>query len=367
MVGRPNVGKSTLTNALIGSKIAITSNRPETTRHNVRGVCTTDDAQIILVDTPGLHRPRTLLGKRLNDLVREALVEVDAVVFCLPANQKIGPGDRFIANELKELKCPVIVALTKCDLVSRQQVMQWLAAANQLGDWAELVPLSAKNNDLGPLVKVLAGYLPQSPPLYPAEQIADESVEKMIAELVREAALEGVEHELPHSIAVVVEEILYQNEMVGPQFSYGLVQAKDGAGVRPALSGWGRSEDCLGQALDPNADSATGGDAEADSDFSLDQDDQADQDLSPVAGSTSPSPSVPASGKPLDVHVNLYVERDSQKGIIIGKGGGRIRQIRIKSKRQIQKMLGCPINLEIHVRVAQDWQRNTKLLNRLGF
>ena len=221
IVGRPNVGKSTLTNALVGQKVAITSSRPETTRHNVRGVVQGQDYQIVLVDTPGLHRPRTLLGKRLNDMVREALVDVDAVVFCVPADQKIGPGDRYIAAELKELNIPVILAVTKADLVSKERMVAALVAAGELGDWQEIVPLSALEGEVSVLADQIAKYLPPSPPLYPRDQVSDESVEKMIAEFVREAALEGVREELPHSIAVQVEEILYQGEDSGPHLGYG--------------------------------------------------------------------------------------------------------------------------------------------------
>ena len=204
IVGRPNVGKSTLTNALVGQKVAITSSRPETTRHNVRGVVQGEDYQIVLVDTPGLHRPRTLLGKRLNDMVREALVDVDAVVFCVPADQKIGPGDRYIAAELKELNIPVILAVTKADLVSKERMVAALVAAEELGEWNDIVPLSALTGEVTVLADQIAKYLPSSPPLYPRDQASDESVEKTIAEFVREAALEGVREELPHSIAVQV-------------------------------------------------------------------------------------------------------------------------------------------------------------------
>ena len=221
IVGRPNVGKSTLTNALVGQKVAITSSRPETTRHNVRGVVQGEDYQIVLVDTPGLHRPRTLLGKRLNDMVREALVDVDAVVFCVPADQKIGPGDRYTAAELKELNIPVILAVTKADLVSKERMVAALVAAEELGEWNDIVPLSALTGEVNVLADQIAKYLPPSLPLYPRDQVSDESVEKTIAEFVREAALEGVREELPHSIAVQVEEILYQGEDTGPQLGYG--------------------------------------------------------------------------------------------------------------------------------------------------
>ncbi len=334
IVGRPNVGKSTLTNALVGQKVAITSSRPETTRHNVRGVVQGEDYQIVLVDTPGLHRPRTLLGKRLNDMVREALVDVDAVVFCVPADQKIGPGDRYIAAEIKELNIPVILAVTKADLVSKERMVAALVAAGELGDWKEIVPVSAVDGEVSVLADQIAKYLPPSPPLYPRDQVSDESVEKMIAEFVREAALEGVREELPHSIAVQVEEILYQGEDSGPYLGYGTRRAPE--------------QD--GDTAEEAEDSARSGDAASPSETVQD----------------GPGASKEET-KPLDVHVNVFVERDSQKGILIGKGGSHIRRVRIKSKRQIQKLLGRPVQLHLHVRVAKNWQSDTKMLGRLGF
>lgn len=335
IVGRPNVGKSTLTNALVGQKVAITSSRPETTRHNVRGVVHGEDYQLVLVDTPGLHRPRTLLGKRLNDMVREALVDVDAVVFCVPAEQKIGPGDRYIAAELKELNIPVILAVTKADLVSKEQMVAALVAAGELGDWKEIVPVSAVEGEVSVLADQIAKYLPFSPPLYPRDQVSDESVEKLIAEFVREAALEGVREELPHSIAVQVEEILYQGEDNGPSLGYGTHRASEN-----------------------NKDNAKGAEVEVASGDAQSPSYTADQ-----GEAASPQQEI----KPLDVHVNVFVERDSQKGILIGKGGSHIRRVRIKSKRQIQKLLGRPVQLHLHVRVAKNWQSDTKMLGRLGF
>ncbi|WP_288815047.1 GTPase Era [uncultured Varibaculum sp.] len=335
IVGRPNVGKSTLTNALVGQKVAITSSRPETTRHNVRGVVQGQDYQIVLVDTPGLHRPRTLLGKRLNDMVREALVDVDAVVFCVPADQKIGPGDRYIAAELKELNIPVILAVTKADLVSKERMVAALVAAGELGDWQEIVPLSALEGEVSVLADQIAKYLPPSPPLYPRDQVSDESVEKMIAEFVREAALEGVREELPHSIAVQVEEILYQGEDSGPRLGYGTHRLPQ------------KQEETADQSEETAA---------------------SDSANSPSDSATQGKPALPQKEtKPLDVHVNVFVERDSQKGILIGKGGSHIRRVRIKSKRQIQKLLGQPVHLHLHVRVAKNWQSDTKMLGRLGF
>ena len=283
LVGRPNAGKSTLTNALVGTKVAIMSDRPQTTRHTIRGVVHRDDGQLVLVDTPGLHRPRTLLGQRLNDLVRETLTEVDAVVLCLPADEKVGPGDKFIARELQHLRTPVIAAVTKADKVGRERMMEHLLAVEQLLDFAEIVPVSAvRGEQVELLADLLLARMPLSPPLYPTGELTDEPENVMIAELVREAALEGVREELPHSLAVVVDEIIERDQR-------------------------------------------------------------------------------------LDVHVSVYVERDSQKGIVIGRGGERLKAVGRQARRGIEALLGTHVYLDLHVRVAKDWQRDPKLLRRLGF
>lgn len=214
-MGRPNAGKSTLTNALVGQKVAITANQPQTTRHTVRGIVHREDAQLILVDTPGLHKPRTLLGERLNDIVRTTWAEVDVIGFCLPANEKLGPGDRFIAKELASIKkTPKIAIVTKTDLVDSKTLAEQLIAIDQLGkelgfEWAEIVPVSAVGDQqVGLLADLIVPLLPEGPALYPEGDLTDEPEQVMIAELIREAALEGVRDELPHSIAVVVEEML---------------------------------------------------------------------------------------------------------------------------------------------------------------
>ena len=291
IVGRPNVGKSTLTNALVGHKVAITSGRPETTRHNIRGIVHGDNYQLVLVDTPGYHRPRTLLGKRLNDMVREALAEVDCVIFCLPANQRIGPGDQFIARELRSVRRPIIAVATKCDSVPRERVLEHLMAIEKLGEWSAIVPVSSfENKGIDRLREVLAQTVPLSPPLYPQDDISDESRETMIAEFIREAALEGVRDELPHSLAVQVEEIIERPKREGDD--------------RPPL---------------------------------------------------------------LDIHVNVYVERDSQKAIIIGKKGARLKEIGTRARANIEQYLGRRVYLDLHVRTAKDWQSDPKMLQRLGF
>ena len=293
LVGRPNAGKSTLTNALVGTKVAITSSKPQTTRHTIRGIRTTDRDQLILVDTPGLHRPRSLLGQRLNNLVRETLLAVDVIGFCLPSDQRVGPGDTFIAKDLAELqrvrRVPVVAIATKSDAVDRDRLAEHLVAIDQLGDWAAIIPCSAVSGEQVDRVgDLLASYLPESPQLYPADQMTDEPTLVMIAELVREAALEGVRDELPHSLAVQVEEIVARE---------------------------GRPED------DPMS----------------------------------------------DVRVNVYVERPSQKAIVIGRGGSRLREVGSTARVGIEELLGHRVYLDLHVKVAKDWQRDPKALDRLGF
>jgi GTPase len=295
LVGRPNTGKSTLTNALVGTKVAITSRRPQTTRHAIRGILTRPDAQLILIDTPGFHRPRTLLGERLNDIVRSTYAEVDVIGLCIPADEKIGPGDRFIATELAKVpRTPVLALVTKSDKVGRRELAEQLAAVDQLGraggpDFAEIVPVSAKQGDqLHTVEDLLIARLPEGPSLYPGGELTDEPEQVMVAELIREASLEGVQDELPHSIAVVVEEM----------------------GLRE-----GRS---------------------------------ADRPL-------------------LDIHATLYVERPSQKAIVIGAGGSRLRAVGSEARRHIEALLGTPVYLDLHVTVAKDWQRDPKQLRRLGF
>ncbi len=294
-VGRPNAGKSTLTNAIVGSKVAITSSRPQTTRTVVRGIVHRPDAQLVLVDTPGLHRPRTLLGERLNDLVTSTWSEVDVVAVCLPANEKVGPGDRFIVSELAKVRRTTKFAVvTKTDLVTSEQLAEHLLSVAALGektgtDWEEIVPVSAQAGDqVGLLADLLVARLPAGPQLYPDGDITDAPEEQLVAELVREAALEGVRDELPHSIAVVVEEM----------------------GLRE-----GR----------------------------------------------------PADRPLLDIHANLFVERSSQKGIVIGHQGSRLRHVGTEARKQIEALLGTPVYLDLHVKIAKDWQRDPKQLRRLGF
>jgi GTPase len=297
LVGRPNTGKSTLTNAMVGSKVAITSNRPQTTRHTIRGIVHAADFQIVLVDTPGLHRPRTLLGKRLNDLVRDTYSEVDVIGWCVPADEAIGPGDRWIYEQIRAVApgTALVVIVTKMDKVRRDgkaKLAAQLLAVGELvgGHAAAIVPVSATTGEqVDVLIDVLAGQLQPGPALYPDGELTDEPEEVLMAELIREAALEGVRDELPHSLAVVIDEVAERA---------------------------GRTEE---------------------------------------------------QGPLIDVRALIYVERDSQKGIVIGRGGARLKEVGTVARRQIEKLLGTKVYLDLRVKVAKNWQQDSKLLGRLGF
>lgn len=292
-VGRPNTGKSTLTNALVGAKVAITSNRPQTTRHTIRGIVHRENFQIVLVDTPGLHRPRTLLGQRLNDLVKDTYSEVDVIGWCIPADERIGPGDRWIYDQIRAVapKTTLVAIVTKIDKAPKDRVAAQLVAVSELvGPDAEIVPVSATAGDnLDVLVDVLVSELPPGPAFYPDGELTDEPEETLMAELIREAALEGVRDELPHSLAVVIDEV------------------------------------------------------------------------TPREGRT------PEQGELIDVHAILFVERESQKGIVIGKGGARLREVGTAARQQIEKLLGTKVYLDLRVKIAKNWQRDPKQLGRLGF
>ncbi|MGI5415892.1 GTPase Era [Actinomadura luteofluorescens] len=286
-IGRPNVGKSTLMNALVGTKVAITSSRPQTTRRAIRGIVHRPDAQLVVVDTPGLHKPRTLLGERLDSLVRSTLTEVDVIGFCVPADQPVGPGDKYIARELAGVKkTPVVAIVTKTDLAAPAQVAEQLLAVGGLGEFADIVPCSAESGfQVGLVGDLLISHLPEGMPLYPEGDLTDEPEQVLVGELIREAALEGVRDELPHSIAVVVDEM------------------------------------------------------------------------------------APREGRDdlVDVYAHLFVERSSQKGIIIGHKGARLREVGAAARRQIEALLGTKVFLDLRVSVLKDWQRDPKQLRRLGF
>lgn len=281
-VGRPNVGKSTLTNALVGEKIAITSSRPQTTRKAIRGIVSRPAGQLVLVDLPGVHRPRTLLGERLNDLVQSTLSEVDLIAFCTPANEKLGPGDeRLIAEIQKFPNAKKIAIVTKTDSVSKERLLEHLLALGQLADFSEIVPVSALTGDqVDLLAELMINLLPEGPLLYPSEVATDESVEDRICETIREKALEKLNDELPHSLAVTLDEF---DQQAGRVFA------------------------------------------------------------------------------------SVWVERDSQKGIVIGKAGSVLKAIGSEARAELAELIGRPIYLSLQVRVAKEWQRDPKQLGKLGF
>jgi GTP-binding protein Era len=245
LVGRPNAGKTTLTNAMVGEKVGIVSNRPQTTRHAIRGVVHRPAGQLVLVDTPGLHKPKSLLGRRLNDVVRDTLSDVDVVVFCIPADQPVGTGDRYIARQLQQLTAPVVLVVTKTDAAAKKQVAEQLLAASTLVEAAEVVPVSAVQGDQVELLEdLLIGLLPEGPPLYPEEQTTDEDTERQITELIREAALEKVRQEVPHSLAVTVEELVRRPDPKRPDAVFTEVHALlhvERASQKPMLLGAGGS------------------------------------------------------------------------------------------------------------------------------
>jgi GTP-binding protein Era len=273
-------------NALVGEKVAITSSKPQTTRKAIRGIVNRPGGQLIVVDTPGIHRPRTLLGERLNALVTSTLGDVDVIGFCVPADEKVGPGDRFINERLDDFpRAKKVAIVTKTDAASRSAVAEQLLAVSQLREWDTIIPLSAVRHDqLDLLVDELIGLLPVSPQLYPDDTITDEQLEDRIAEYIREAVLEDVRDELPHSLAVTIDDVV-------------------------------------------------------------------ERDDKPIT----------------EIYANLFVERDSQKAIVIGKGGSRLRAIGETARSQIEPLVGSRVFLSIRVKVAKEWQRDPKQLGRLGF
>lgn len=294
LVGRPNVGKSTLTNALVGQPVAITSSRPQTTRHTIRGVLNIDDDQLILVDTPGIHRPRTLLGRRLNDLVMTTMSEVDVIVVCLPADEKVGPGDRFIAERLQRLRRQkIVIAVTKADAVGKDVLAERLMQASDLASSmdlavADFVPVSGVDGyNVRELAHVLTDLLPEGPRLF-GDEITDQPEAVVVAELIREAALERLREELPHSVAVDIDEM----------------------GMRENR---------------------------------------------------------PADDPLMDIYAVLYVERPSQKPIVLGRRGEQLKAIGAQARGKIEALLGTRVYLNLHVKIAKDWQNNPGQLRRLGF
>jgi GTPase len=285
IVGRPNVGKSTLINAIVGQKVAITTPVPQTTRHAIRAILHRDDLQIVFLDTPGLHKPKTLLGNRLNEVARGSLADVDCVLFLVDGAEEIGRGDEFIAGLLADVATAKIAVVNKIDKLRKEQQLPQLARLGELGAWDEIVPVSAATGaGVETLVGLIAARMPEGPPYFPEGQVSDQPTEQLVAEIIREKAITLMREEVPHSIAVVVEEI-------APGESEG-VQA---------------------------------------------------------------------------VHAILYVERDSQKGIVIGKKGAVLRDIGARARAELELILGTRVYLDLRVKLMKEWQRDPKKLERLGY
>jgi GTP-binding protein Era len=284
LIGRPNVGKSTLLNAFVGRKVAITSRKPQTTRNAIRGVLTGDGWQIVFVDTPGLHKPKTLLGERLNDLVHHTLREVDAIVFMLDATQPVGSGDEFVAHAVLNTGTPAICVVNKMDAAKREQLVPQLDAAQKLGEWKEIVPISAaRGTNVDTLQSLLVEQLPEGPQYYPPDMVSDQPREVLLAEIVREKALHLTRQEIPHSIAVTTDEVIEREDAV------------------------------------------------------------------------------------LEIHATVFVERESQKGIVIGKGGSMLKEIGTRARQDLEWLLGQKVFLALQVKVSKDWQRDPRALQRLGY
>ena len=285
IIGRPNTGKSTLINSLVGQKVAITSHHPNTTRHAIRGIVNGDGFQAVLVDTPGMHKPRTLLGRRLNEVVNESLEGVDIVIMTFPANEKTGAGDEHILNIVKESRAKKIAVVTKIDTVAKETLPIRLMEVGDLTNWDEIIPVSAvKSLQVDVLSGLLSKHLPEGPKLYPDDQKSDQSVEKLICEHIREAAIQGVREELPHSITVTIDEMTKRE---GKEF--------------------------------------------------------------------------------YDVHATIHVERDSQRGILLGHRGETLKNIGMTARKDVERLLGAKCFLGLHIKVSKEWQRDPKLLERLGF
>jgi len=292
IVGRPNVGKSTLINALVGSKIAITSHHPNTTRSAIRGIVHGDNFQAVLVDTPGVHKPKTLLGHRLNAVVDQSMDSVDVVILCIPADETSGAGDIFIAQEIaKHPRAKKFAVITKTDLLSKEKLALRLTGIMELAQgftWDEIIPVSAAIHDQIDLLNSLIGAaLPAGPAYYPEGTTSDQAIEQLICEFIREAALQDVREELPHSIVVTIDEFGEREEK----------------GSRPFY----------------------------------------------------------------DVHATIHVERDTQRAILLGHQGTRLKEIGIRARADIERALVAKIFLGLHIKVSKEWQRDARMLDKLGF
>jgi GTP-binding protein Era len=284
IIGRPNVGKSTMMNQVLGQKIAIMSDKPQTTRNKIHGVYTTDDMQIVFLDTPGIHKPKSKLGHYMNEQAASALGEVDVVLFLVDAQTMPGAGDRFIINQLKAVRTPIFLVLNKIDAVHPEALLPLIDAYRALHEFAEVVPISALyGNNVGTLLTTIGRYLPEGPLYYPPDQVTDHPEQFICAELIREKILQLTREEVPHSIAVAIEDMYLQENGV--------------------------------------------------------------------------------------VHISavIYVERDSQKGIVIGKRGALLKEVGLLARQDIERLLGSKIFLELWVKVKKDWRNQERVLHDLGF
>jgi len=302
IVGRPNVGKSTLVNALVGEKVAITTPVPQTTRHAIRAVLNGDGVQVVFTDTPGVHKPRTLLGARLNDLARSSLSSVDCIVFLVDGHGGIGRGDEFLARLLADVGTPVLAAVNKVDAIARPKQLPLLQRLAGLGDWAEIVPISAaEGENLDVLTRLIVERMPEGPAYFPDGQVTDQSIEQRVAEIIREKAITLLREEVPHSIAVLVEE------------------------MRPRAGARDEGHDAVD------------------------------------ASGPGTSPDVTT------VVATMYVERDSQKGIVIGRGAEILRDVGTRARAELEPLLGTRVYLDLRVKLMKEWQRDPRKLARLGY
>ena len=283
LIGRPNVGKSTLMNYLIGQKIAITSNKPQTTRNRIQTVLTTEEGQIIFVDTPGIHKAKNKLGEYMVNIAERTLNEVDVVLWLVEPTTFMGAGERHIADQLQKVKTPVILVINKVDMVKKEEVLPAIAAYKDLYDFAEIVPVSARSGEnTDELLKVIMKYLPYGPQFYDEDTITDQPERQIVAELIREKALHCLNEEIPHGIAVTIE-------------------------------------------------------------------------------------SMKRNKKVMHIDATIICERDSHKGIIIGKQGNMLKKIGSTARYEIEKMLGCQVNLKLWVKVKKDWRDSEYLMKNFGY
>jgi len=285
IIGRPNTGKSTLLNFLARRKVAIISDKPQTTRNSIRAVLNFENAQVVLIDTPGLHKPKDALGAHLNQTVRNTLTDVDVVIFMVDASQMIGTGDLFIANEIAPLETPKILVLNKTDKLSQHEVEVQLEVAQQLGGFEDIIPLSASTGDnVDHLIERVVDLLPEGPRYYPTDMITDQPEKVIVAEFIREKVLELTREEIPHSVAVEVQE------------------------------------------MKPRKD-----------------------------------------GEIVDIFATVFVERESQKGILIGKGGRMLKEIGSRARKEIENLLGSQVYLDLRVRVKKDWRKEERYIRQFGY